>query len=121
MKKELYKDKDYKLFVEDNKVYIIIRNTKFEIQNPFISPCMGYDTWNFDIIQGNDKYTKTKGFDLNILKNCDNDIIDTGEFRFGNISLFDFCKMIDQEVLKEKSKRKQEIVKKTGYKTSKRN
>lgn len=121
MEKELYKDKDYELFIEDNKICIIIRNTKFKIQNPFISPCMGYDTWKFDIIQGNDEYTSMKGFDLNILKNCNNGTVDTGKFHFGVISLFEFCKMIDQEILKEKSKRKQEIVKATGYKTSKRN
>lgn len=109
----LYKDDKYELFYNETEMYIIINGDEYEISYHPYEP---------------NTYITSKDKSINIIKLSwfypgdivesfqNNEKVDLG--KDGQFSPLEFCEMIKNEILKERAKIKQEIVKETCYKTS---
>lgn len=106
MNKIIYKDNKFELAIDNTRVYLSIDASRYELSNHSDkSLCIKSQDGAVDIIIHNT-------FDLKVM------ISNLGEWNCSDISPLQFCEIIKSEILKDRSQKKRQIVKETGYKTA---
>lgn len=105
--KVLYKDNEFKLAIDDMGLYLCILGNRYELSSHYYEPCTYIKSQDgtVDIIMHG-------AFDFGLM------ISSSGEWKCKDFSPLQLCEVIKKEVLKDKTRKKQQIVKETGYKTA---
>lgn len=107
MNKVLYKDNKFELAIDNIGLYICVNGSRYELSSHYYEPCTYIKSQDgaVDIVLHG-------AFDFGIM------ISGSGEWNYPNYSQLRLCETLEAAILKDKARRKQQIVNEIGYKTA---
>lgn len=113
MSKVLYKDAKFELSYDDEGMYLLISGDTYELSCHPYEPCTYIKTSD-----GAVNIVMRNAFDLTYVVSDFEKGQNTRAWRFGDLTPLQFCELMEEEILRDKSKKKQKTVMETGYKTA---